>query len=208
MLDKKRLWKTVVDLLNTFTKWWIRILKQVCNSGQSNPTQPFYPFVSTPHGQGNPECLFHQEAVLVTRRAERCGVVYPVEIWPACSTGFPIRPLRSAGAQHLRFVRPMKSLTPAILVSIMARGSFKSKLIFFVASTHLGPLSWTLAWSKQSSLRPLSSGLVPPRDGLTHELFDRGLRFLLRKERGLIFLIAASNKSQELFIIDYACSSN
>ena len=85
---------------------------------------------------------------------------------------------------------------------------FKSKLIFFVASTHLGPFSWTLALSKQSSLRPLSSGLVPPRDGLTHELFDRGLRFLLRKERGLIFLRAASNKSQELFIIDYACSSN
>ena len=147
MLDKKRPWKTVVDLLNTFTKWWIRILKQVCNSGQSNPTQPFYPFVSTPHGQGNPECIFHQEAVLVTRRAERCGVVYPIEMWPACSTGFPIRPLRSAGAQHLRFVRPMKSLTPAILVSIMARGSFKSKIIFFVASTHLGPFSWTLALS-------------------------------------------------------------
>ena len=126
--------------------WWkpllndeYQILKQVCNSGQSNPTQPFYPFVSTPHGQGNPECIFHQEAVLVTRRAERCGVVYPVEMWPACSTGFPIRPLRSAGARHLRFVRPMKSLTPAILVSIMARSSFKSKLIFFVASTHPGP---------------------------------------------------------------------
>ena len=44
MLDKKRPWKTVVDLLNTFTKWWIRILKQVCNSGQSNPTQPLLPF--------------------------------------------------------------------------------------------------------------------------------------------------------------------
>ena len=40
----KRPWKTVVDLLNTFTKWWIRILKQVCNSGQSNPTQPLLPF--------------------------------------------------------------------------------------------------------------------------------------------------------------------
>ena len=43
---------------------------------------------------------------------------------------------------------------------------------------------------------------------MTHELFDRGLRFLLRKERRLIFLTVASNKSQALFIIDYACSSN
>ena len=172
------------------------------------PHTTLLPFCEYTPRTRHPECIFHQEAVLVTRRAERCGAVYPIEMWPACSTGFPIRPLRSAGAQHLRFVRPMKSLTPAILVSIMARSSFKSKLIFFVASTHLGPFSWTLALSKQSSLRPLSSGLVPPRDGLTHELFDRGLRFLLRKERGLIFLRAASNKSQELFIIDYACSSN
>ena len=95
--------------------------------GRATPHNPFTLLWVHPT-----DIYIHQEAVLVTRRAERCGVVYPVEMWPACSTGFPIRSLRSAGAQHLRFVRPMKSLTPAILVSIMARGSFKSKLIFFV----------------------------------------------------------------------------
>ena len=98
-------------------------------------------------------------------------------------------------------LKPMMSLTAAILFSIMALGSFSTSRFLYSRYSTRSFVLVDLAWSQCSRHtldfpRTFESYLVPPQEEMSG-LTDRGdARFLWREERGLISRTAPGNQVQ------------
>ena len=94
------------------------ILKLVWTSERSNPAQTTCEY--TPRTMQHQMSISNHQVILVTRRAQS-AVVCPEKIWLRFSRDFPF-----AERSTYDLSKATMSLTSAMLVSIMARGSFST----------------------------------------------------------------------------------